>query len=89
VGAQDLQIADPHTRSGVDPRAVSPKDKHQLAREHLQAAQSAVGEECPDDAINALFYAGEAAVLAAADQNGVDCPQATHGDQRSRLPRDR
>jgi uncharacterized protein (UPF0332 family) len=51
---------------------MSPKDKRQLAREHLQAAQSAAEEERLNDAINALFYAGEAAVVAVADRNGID-----------------
>jgi uncharacterized protein (UPF0332 family) len=63
---------DSHSRSGVYAWVVSPKDKRQLAREHLQAAQSAVEEERLNDAINALFYAGEAAVVAVADQNGID-----------------
>jgi uncharacterized protein (UPF0332 family) len=51
---------------------VSPKDKRQLAREHLQAAQTAVEEERVNDAVNALFYAGEAAVVALADQHEID-----------------
>jgi uncharacterized protein (UPF0332 family) len=51
---------------------VSPKDKRQLAREHLQAAQTAVDEERVNDAVNALFYAGEAAVVALADQHAID-----------------
>jgi len=51
---------------------VSPKDKRQLAREHLDAAQSAVEEERLNDAVNALFYAGEAAVVALADRNEID-----------------
>jgi uncharacterized protein (UPF0332 family) len=57
---------------GVYAQAMSPKDKRQLAREHLEAAQSAVEEERLNDAINALFYAGEAAVVALADQNEID-----------------
>lgn len=51
---------------------MSPKDKRQLAREHLQAAQIAVEEDRLNDAINALFYAGEAAVVVLADQNEID-----------------
>jgi uncharacterized protein (UPF0332 family) len=51
---------------------MSPKDKRQLAREHLQAAQTAVEEERVNDAINALFYAGEAAVVALADEHEID-----------------
>jgi uncharacterized protein (UPF0332 family) len=51
---------------------VSPKDKRQLAREHLHAAQAAVAEERLNDAVNALFYAGEAAVVALADQHEID-----------------
>jgi uncharacterized protein (UPF0332 family) len=51
---------------------VSPKDKRQLAREHLQAAETAVADERPNDAVNALFYAGEAAVVVLAEQHGID-----------------
>jgi uncharacterized protein (UPF0332 family) len=51
---------------------VSPKDKRQLAREHLEAAQRAVKEERLNDAINALFYAAEAAVVVLAEQHGID-----------------
>ena len=51
---------------------MSPKDKHQLAREHLQAAQTAVEEERVNDAVNAPFYAGEAAVVALADEHEID-----------------
>jgi uncharacterized protein (UPF0332 family) len=51
---------------------VSPTDKRQLAREHLQAAQTAVEEERVNDAVNALFYAGEAAVVVLADQHEID-----------------
>ncbi len=51
---------------------VSPKDKRQLAREHLEAAQSAMIVERFNDAVNALFYAAEAAVVALADQHGID-----------------
>lgn len=51
---------------------MSPKDKRQLAREHLEAAQSAVMGERVNDAVNALFYAAEAAVVALADQHGID-----------------
>jgi uncharacterized protein (UPF0332 family) len=51
---------------------MSPKNKRQLAREHLEAARSAVAEERLNDAVNALFYAGEAAVVALADQNEID-----------------
>lgn len=52
--------------------SVSPKDKRQLAREHLRAADTAVAEERLNDAVNALFYAGEAAVVALAEQHGID-----------------
>jgi uncharacterized protein (UPF0332 family) len=51
---------------------MSPKDKRQLAREHLEAAQTAVEEKRVNDAINALFYAGEAAVVALADEHEID-----------------
>ena len=51
---------------------MSPKDKRQLAREHLEAAERAVTEERLNDAVNALFYAGEAAVVVLADRHGID-----------------
>jgi uncharacterized protein (UPF0332 family) len=58
--------------SGSTLEGMSPKDKRLLAREHLDAAQSAVLAERVNDAVNALFYAGEAAVVALADQNEID-----------------
>lgn len=57
---------------------MSPKDKRQLAREHLEAAQGAVVDERVNDAVNALFYAAEAAVVALADQHDIDT-QRHHG----------
>lgn len=51
---------------------MSPKDKRQLAREHLEAAQTAVDEGRVNEAVNALFYASEAAVVALADEHGID-----------------
>jgi uncharacterized protein (UPF0332 family) len=54
---------------------VSPKDKRKLAREHLEAAQTAVTDERSNDAVNALFYAGEAAVVALAEQEGIATKQ--------------
>jgi uncharacterized protein (UPF0332 family) len=58
--------------SGSTLEGMSPKDKRLLAREHLDAAQNAVMAERLNDAVNALFYAGEAAVVALADQNEID-----------------
>jgi uncharacterized protein (UPF0332 family) len=51
---------------------VSPKDKRELAREHLQVAQSAVRDGRVNEAVNALFYAAEAAVVALADRHAID-----------------
>jgi uncharacterized protein (UPF0332 family) len=51
---------------------VSPKDKRQLAREHLEVAETAVADERMNEAVNALFYAGEAAVVVLAEQHGID-----------------
>ena len=51
---------------------MSPKDKRQLAREHLEAAQAAVMAGRVNDAVNALFYAAEAAVVAIADRHEID-----------------
>ncbi|MHB8242356.1 MAG: HEPN domain-containing protein [Solirubrobacteraceae bacterium] len=51
---------------------MSPKDKRQLAREHLHAAKAAARDERLNDAVNALFYAAEAAVVALADQYDID-----------------
>jgi len=54
---------------------VSPKDKRELAREHLGDAQAAIEDERIKDAVNALFYAGEAAVVALADNHEIDTKQ--------------
>jgi uncharacterized protein (UPF0332 family) len=54
---------------------MSPKDKRQLAREHLQVAQTAVQEQRLNEAVNALFYAAEAAVVALADEHRIDTQQ--------------
>jgi uncharacterized protein (UPF0332 family) len=51
---------------------MSPKDKGQLAQEHLKVAQAAVAEGRLNEAVNALFYAAEAAVVALADEHGLD-----------------
>lgn len=51
---------------------VSPKNKPELAREHLEAARSASEDERMNDAVNALFYAGEAAIVALAEHHGID-----------------
>jgi hypothetical protein len=46
---------------------VSPKPKRELAREHLETAREDLGRQHEKDAVNALFYAAEAAVVAFAD----------------------
>jgi uncharacterized protein (UPF0332 family) len=51
---------------------VSPKRKDVLAREHFDSARAAVGRADQRDAVNALFYAAEAAVVWLADAHGVD-----------------
>jgi hypothetical protein len=51
---------------------VSPKAKRELAREHLETAREDVAGEREKEALNALFYAAEAAVVAIADEHGVD-----------------
>lgn len=54
---------------------MSPKEKKKLAREHLETARDDLGGGREKDAINALFYAAEAAeaaVVALADAHGID-----------------
>lgn len=51
---------------------MSPKAKHELAREHLETARQDIAGGDEKEAINALFYAAEAAVVAIADAHGVD-----------------
>ena len=51
---------------------MSPKDKRQLAREHLVDGLAAVDEDRAKDAVNALFYAAEAAVVAIAERHKID-----------------
>lgn len=51
---------------------MSPRDKRELAREHLDDARTAIDAERLKDAVNALFYAGEAAVVAVAEHHGID-----------------
>lgn len=49
-------------RLGAYAWPVSPKPKHELAEQHLAAAAGAIDDERINDAVNALFYAAEAAV---------------------------
>lgn len=51
---------------------MSPKAKHQLAREHLETARDDLDGAREKDAVNALFYAAEAAVVALSDAHGID-----------------
>lgn len=51
---------------------MAPKKKHELAREHLDDARTAIDEERTKDAVNALFYGGEAAVVSLADHYEID-----------------
>jgi len=52
--------------------------KHKLAREHLELALADIDDEDERGAINALFYAAEAAVVALAEAHGIDT-QKHHG----------
>lgn len=54
---------------------MSPKAKKELAREHLETARDDLSGGREKDAINALFYAAEAAVVALADTYGIDTKQ--------------
>ncbi len=54
---------------------MSPKAKKELAREHLETAREDISGGREKDAINALFYAAEAAVVALADTHGIDTPR--------------
>jgi uncharacterized protein (UPF0332 family) len=49
-----------------------PKQKHELAREHLGDARSAIDEDRWKEAVNALFYGAEAAVVYVADHYRID-----------------
>lgn len=51
---------------------MSPRSKAELAHDHLEAARDDLDGERTGDAINALFYAGEAAVVALAETHGID-----------------
>lgn len=69
---------------------MSPKAKSDLAREHLEDAETAICEERMKDAVNALFYAGEAAIVAIAEIRGIDTKRQ-HGlkaDTATRLHRE-
>jgi uncharacterized protein (UPF0332 family) len=52
--------------------SVSPKSKANLARDHLEVARDDLDGARMGDALNALFYASEAAVVALAEANGID-----------------
>lgn len=54
---------------------MSPKSKRELAREHLETAREDIDGGRDKDAINALFYAAEAAALAVAETHGIDTRQ--------------
>lgn len=51
---------------------MSPRPKHEVAREHFELALTDIGEEDARGAVSALFYAAEAAVVAIADAHGVE-----------------
>lgn len=50
---------------------MAPKAKRDLAKEHLKGARQNLAAGDERDAINALFYAAEAAVVALADEAGL------------------
>jgi uncharacterized protein (UPF0332 family) len=52
--------------------SVSPKAKHELVRDHLDTARDDLSGGREKDAVNALFYAAEAAAVALADSHGID-----------------
>lgn len=54
---------------------MSPKPKDELAREHVKSAREDVAAGREKDAINAMFYAAEAAIVAIADREGIDTKQ--------------
>ena len=51
---------------------MSPRAKDELAREHLEGARDDLSRGQEKDAINALFYAAEAAVVALAEKHDMD-----------------
>lgn len=57
---------------------MSPKPKHVLAKEHAESAREDVEAGREKDAVNAMFYAAEAAIVALADREGIDTKQR-HG----------
>jgi hypothetical protein len=57
--------------------SMSPKKKSVLAREHLQVAREDLDEERMGQALNALFYTAEAAVVALAEANQIDTKRTT------------
>lgn len=53
-------------------RRMSPKARHELAREHLQRGVAGVAAGDSTEAVTWLFLALEAAIVAVADRHGVD-----------------
>ncbi|MGH2715573.1 MAG: HEPN domain-containing protein [Thermoleophilaceae bacterium] len=51
---------------------MSPKGKAQLAQEHLETALDDLNGGREKDALNAFFYATEAAIVAISDAHGID-----------------
>lgn len=64
--------ASPRDRNAVYHRIMSPKAKHELAREHLTTAQRELSEGAIVPAIMFLHLAAEAAIVALADREGID-----------------
>lgn len=54
---------------------MSPKAKHELAREHLNRGLEGVSAEDSTEAVTWLFLALEAAIVAIADRHGIDTHQ--------------
>jgi uncharacterized protein YutE (UPF0331/DUF86 family) len=54
---------------------VSPRAKHELAREHLNRGLAGVAAQDPTEAVAWLFLSLEAAIVAVADKHGLDTKQ--------------
>lgn len=57
---------------------VSPKPRVELARQHLETARRHVEDDAVGDAVNALFYAAEAAVDGLAAVHDIDTKKLHH-----------
>lgn len=67
-------LNEPVVRRRYD-RAVVPRPKHELARDHLSHARLDLEQDDDRDALNALFYSAEAAIVSLAAVHGIDTRQ--------------